>query len=461
MQKNNIGLNTKHPPSLIFKNHFMKNQMPLFIALIMLFAACKKADVAIENNKNIKSESHTKKYPAKVAFDWINLQQSLSKTTPGFGPGPTGRAFSYSGLALYESVLPGMPSYQSYLSTVTGEVYATDKAKDYYWPASANAAMAEIIRSLFAATSAANKGAIDALETSNYTSYQSQAPADQIEAAAAYGKLIAKAVFDWSKSDGFLDPTPPFIIPAGPQYWIPTPPAFVPPVATNWGTFRPFYSDIANKTQPAPPTPYSSDPNSDFYKMVKEVYDVSQNLTPEEILLAKTWADIPGNYNGQGHFTNVLTQILDENNANLELAAYAYAKHGMAISDAAISCFKTKYQYLLIRPVSYIRTIMGKPTWNTVIPTPAHPEYSAAHATISGASQRVLESLFGINYSFADHTHDALYGTHTYTSFEDYANQSGWSRVLAGVHYKPSVDVGLWAGRKVGDFINSLPLKKL
>ena len=444
----------------------MKKKISLRLALflIVFISACQKTDwvpdIKHGDDNDSKSLSHTKQYPAKVAFDWINLQQSLSKTTPGFGPGTTGRAFGYSGLALYESVLPGMPSYQSYLSKVTGQVYAIDKKKDYYWPASANAAMAEIMRNLFAATSAPNKASIDALETSNYASYQGAAPLDQLEASAAYGKMIAKAVFEWSKTDGYLDPVPPFTMPVGPGYWIPTPPAFGPPVATNWGTFRSFYPGIADKTQPGAPLPYSENPSSDFYKMANYVYEVSQNLTNDDILLAKTWADIPGNYNGQGHFTNVLTQLLGENNANLELAAYAYAKHGMAIADAAISVFKTKYKYLLIRPISYIRNVMGKSTWNTVIPTPSHPEYSAAHATISGASQKVLESLFGKKYAFIDHTHDALYGPRSYTSFEDYANQSGWSRVLAGVHYKPSVDVALVSGRKVGEYINSIPLKK-
>ncbi len=442
------------------KKHFLLLQT----VLIVLFSACQKSDEIVDfkrqhNNENA-TLSHTKKYPAKVAFDWINLQQNLSKTTPGFGPGVTGRAFAYSGLALYESVVPGMLSYQSYLSKVTGQAVLIDKKKDYYWPASANAAMAEIMRNLFNATSASNKATIEALEASNYASYQGAAPSDQLETSASFGRNIAKAVFEWSKTDGFLAPIPPLTIPIGPGYWIPTPPALGPPVATNWGDFRSFYPGIADKTQPGAPTLYSEMVGSDFYKMSNYVYEVSKTLTNDDILLVRTWADIPGNYNGQAHFTNVLSQILVEQNANLEIASYAYAKHGMAIFDAAISCFKTKYKYLLVRPVSYIRSVLGKPTWNTVIPTPSHPEYSAAHATISGASQKILESLFGTKYSFIDHTHDALYGPRSYTSFEDYANQSGWSRVLAGVHYKPSVDVGLEQGRKVGEFINMIPLKK-
>ena len=45
----------------------------------------------------------TKKYPADVAIQWINLQQKLSKTTSGFDPLVASRSFAYSGLALYNS----------------------------------------------------------------------------------------------------------------------------------------------------------------------------------------------------------------------------------------------------------------------------------------------------------------------------------------------------------------------
>ena len=141
------------------------------------------------------------------------------------------------------------------------------------------------------------------------------------------------------------------------------------------------------------------------------------------------------------------------------MAAIAYAKHGMAINDAAISCFRTKYTYFLVRPITYIRTVMGHPEWNTVIPTPPHPEYSAAHATISAASAVILTSTFGHNYAFVDHTHEKLYGARTYQSFEDYAYQSGWSRVLAGVHYKRSVLEGLVQGESVGLLTDKLPLR--
>ncbi len=95
-------------------------------------------------------------------------------------------------------------------------------------------------------------------------------------------------------------------------------------------------------------------------------------------------------------------------------------------------------------------------TWNSVLPTPPHPEYSAAHAVISAASATVLEKIFGTHYSFTDHSYDATYGARSYESFDDYAKEAGRSRLQAGIHYSPSIATGLMQGRQVGNKVLQL-----
>jgi hypothetical protein len=403
--------------------------------------------------------SLTQSYPSTVATDWFTLEADLIRATASFGPGTAGRALAYSGLALYESVVPGMPYNQSVFNNISGQKI-TGAQTDLYWPACANTALAVIMKNLFATAGASNLARIDSLEAANNASYESATSADKLKLSLEFGKAVADAVFNWSKTDGFLNAIPPVTIPTGPGKWIPTPPASAPPIATNWGAFRSFAPNVAALTQPPAPMPYSADPQSDFYHMADTVYKISLSLSADDIALVKTWADVPGNYNGQTHLNKVLTQLLVGDNASLYKAALAYSLHGMAVADAAISVFKTKYTYWLIRPVSYIRTAMGKPTWNTVIPTPPHPEYSAAHAVISGASGMILETFFGKSYAFTDHTHDALYGSRTYKSIREYTEGSGWSRVLAGVHYIPSVEVGLEQGKKAAVMVLNLPFEK-
>jgi hypothetical protein len=206
---------------------------------------------------------------------------------------------------------------------------------------------------------------------------------------------------------------------------------------------------------PSPYT-YSENPASDFHNDANEVYTISLSLTPEDLAIVKTWGDIAGNYGTTGHYTNIATQLIQENGLKLDEAALTYAKHGIAIYEATISVFKSKYKYNLIRPVSYIRNIMGHASWGSSIGTPPHPEYPSAHATIGGASYVVLESIFGKNYSFVDRTHENLYGARSYSNLKAYAIEAAQSRVLGGIHYNHSADVGLAQGEKVGQLVNSI-----
>jgi hypothetical protein len=179
-------------------------------------------------------------------------------------------------------------------------------------------------------------------------------------------------------------------------------------------------------------------------------------LTLDDTITVRFWADLPVNYNVPAHATGILNQLIELKKMKLDEAAIAYAKHGLALNDGVIVLFKAKYLYNCIRPVSYITSVLQHPGWNTVIGTPSHPEYPAAHGGLSGASAEILESVFGKQLAFTDRTYANTYGARTFDSFEDYALEGGLSRVLGGIHYRTSVMEGLTLGRKVGDAVNKL-----
>jgi hypothetical protein len=88
----------------------------------------------------------------------------------------------------------------------------------------------------------------------------------------------------------------------------------------------------------APPTPpvYSEDPSSDFYKMAKEVYDISQTLTPDLKNLAIYYGG-PG-YGG-AHYLSIIKQVLEKENRSLDFTSLVFAKTCIALIDANIGCF--------------------------------------------------------------------------------------------------------------------------
>jgi len=420
----------------------------LLTAVLFLCSSCRKVD------------SHTppKKYPADVAVGWMQLHIRLTQTTPNFNSVVSDRSFGYAGLTLYESIAAGVGAGESFLPLLSGApVLNAPKNRALFWPAAANAAMALITRDMFGNASSAGLASIDSLEARFNTEFQGHVGEADIKNAADYGRTVAAAIFEWSKTDGgheaYLHVTSPdYVAPVGDGLWIPTPPAFAPPIHPFWGKNRSFVPDIVGKTPQNLPTPYSTDVHSPFYAMANELYTISLSLTPTDSITAKIWADnLPGNLNVPAHATNILNQLVVLNHLDLESAARAYARHSMAMYDASISVFHAKYQFNLIRPISYIRNVMGHATWNSVVPTPPHPEYTAAHAVISGASAAVLEGIFGQHYAFTDHTYDKGYGARTYASFNDYAKEAAHARILGGLHYGPSLSLGLEQGRKIGE----------
>ncbi len=431
----------------------MRFKIVLQIAVyILLFSSCKKYDMHVPVNK----------YPADVANDWMQMHIRLTRSTPGYNSVVSDRSFGYAGITMYEAIVPGIPGLESLMPKIGGNTIAAKKSRDkYYWPASLNAAMAMLTKSFFENTSAANMVSIDSLEAAYTTKFQREADAAKIQNAVDYGHQVAIGIFNWSKTDGahqaynhIVDPT--YIADVGEGLWVPTAPAFGPPVHPRWGDNRSFIDNIASATQPLPPIPYSASVHSPFYAMVNELYTISLSLTPEDSIIAKFWGDQPGNLNVPAHATNILTQLIVKNNLDLGAATTAYALHGIAMNDAGISVFKTKYKYNQVRPITYIRTVMGHPTWNSILLTPPHPEYSAAHAVVSAASAVVLEKIFGTHYAFTDHSYDATYGIRSFKSFDDYAKEAGRSRLLAGIHYAPSIEAGLAQGRLVGNKVMQL-----
>jgi hypothetical protein len=142
--------------------------------------------------------------------------------------------------------------------------------------------------------------------------------------------------------------------------------------------------------------------------------------------------------------------LIRRKSSSLEAAALAYALSGTAINDAAIVCFKDKYQHNVVRPITYIREVFGYSNWNGFIGTPAHPEYVSAHSSLSMATARVLEKLFPLSGTFTDHTYDYLgYAPRTYYSMVDMAVEAGQSRFFAGIHYVPSINAGFAQGNIV------------
>lgn len=397
------------------------------------------------------------KFDSRIPQQWFNLELYLIKNGTGFSPPVASRALAYTGIALYHAVYKGIPGYQSIEVALPGSPVFTNSAPGltYDWRIVANNAMADIIDSLYGNAIPTQKDSIHAVKNSLNSELQLLVASEVYTDSKTLGERIAAEVYYYSKSDGGhksylsnIDPN--YIAPTGPEKWEPTFPAFLPALQCHWGQVRTIVA-ADSSIVPAGPPSFSSDTNSTFYAYAYQVYVTKNNLTPDMKNIANFWADGQGTVTPPGHSISILTQLLKKEKNNLAFATLAYAKLGISQMDAFIACWKTKYTYNLMRPITYIRKYID-PSWTSFLGTPNFPEYTSGHSTQSGAMTAVMNELYGSTYSFVDSTNGSSYGgPRSFTGFDQAAYEAATSRLYAGIHYEFSDVVAISLGKQIGN----------
>jgi hypothetical protein len=140
----------------------------------------------------------------------------------------------------------------------------------------------------------------------------------------------------------------------------------------------------------------------------------------------------------------------------------------MAMDDALTAVFDAKYTYNFWRPVTAIRNAdldgnnatTPEPGWSPFIDTPMHPEYPCAHCIVSGALGAVLtaEITTGPTPTLSSASSTAGGAVRTWTRVSDFTQEVALARILDGVHYRNSTEVGTAMGVKIGELaVQKLP----
>jgi hypothetical protein len=403
----------------------------------------------------------TSAYSGDVPAAWFDLALDLVRTTPGFSPPVASRAFGYTGVALYQAVVPGIRGRRSLAGDLNGLTEAPRPARlAHHWPTVASSALASILRALFPTTPAVNRAAIEELERRLSAEARSTLPPFVYRRSVKLGADVARHVYEWSKLDGgheaFLRNFPLYTPPSGPGLWEPTPPGFLPALQPYWGANRPFVLRSGEACSAVRPPAYSEDAASPFYREAYECYASVNRLTSDQEAIARFWSDDPGETaTAPGHSISILTQLVRALDLPLGMAADAYAKVGIAVADAFISCWSTKYRVNLLRPVTYVRQLIDV-NWTPLLITPPFPEYTSGHSVQSGAAAQVLTDLFG-SVVFTDRTHERRgLAARSFGSFMHAAQEAAISRLYGGIHFRAACERGLEQGICVGKRVSAL-----
>jgi hypothetical protein len=298
------------------------------------------------------------------------------------------------------------------------------------------------------------------------------------DAGLAVGLQAATNIINQRSGDGRLTPigvTSPFATHTpGPGVWRLTPPAFAAPQTPWVADVRPFILQSADQFLPDPPPSLQS---SDWVQAINQIKTYGEATsgarTAKQTAIARFWsANVVRQYN------RLAREVAEKRGLGLLQTARLSAMANIVGADALIACLSAKYHYLFWRPVTAIDPAAvttdgfgpvpgfddSNPEtveqfgWRPLLATPNHPEYPAAHGSITSAMAEVFSSFLGTNRLNLDiHGFDAtgpagnLDAISHFEMANDLRNEIIYARLWAGLHYHFSSVAGVVLGRKVAN----------
>jgi membrane-associated phospholipid phosphatase len=241
-----------------------------------------------------------------------------------------------------------------------------------------------------------------------------------IVAGDILGRDAAGKVIDYARSDGSDDAWN-GTLPSGPGYWNGT-----GPVRPNWGTIKPWLAPDIVSLRPTPPPPVDS---QEFKDALKEVRDISDKRSDQQLMVAKYWADGAGTFTPPGHWNEIACKMIEDHGQSEIRSARTLALMNMAMMDAGICCWDAKYHYCLLRPWQ------ADPEITTPVGRPNFPSYTSGHSAFSAAAAEVL------SYVFPDEEE----------KIRAMAEEAGMSRLYGGLHYRFDIEEGRKGGKAMGE----------
>lgn len=373
---------------------------------------------------------------ADVIGEW---NEYILTNVPGL---PGQRALTIAHLAMFDAVNSIERGYTQYAVLANAPAGASPTA------AAAAAGYGVLVR-LFPAQQAAFQVKRDQL--------LAQVPDGPAESdGVALGDAVAAALVASRASDNLLSPNPPYVAGSGPGAYQPTGPVVVNTGVALW---VPFAMTSVSQFRANGPVPVGHPQYAAELDEVREVGAVNSGSRTQAQSLSARW------HVEMAHFglNRVARAAAVSEGLSLIECARLFALLNMAMMDGAAAVFESKHFYDYWRPITAIRgadddgndDTVADPTWTPFIGTPPHPEYPAAHGTVSASGAEVLKSVFGQHYAFTT-TSSAPGMAGIVRSFEDFdafVTDAQLARIYGGVHFRTSVVEGARQGKKVAKWV--------
>ncbi|HEU0038129.1 MAG TPA: vanadium-dependent haloperoxidase [Verrucomicrobiae bacterium] len=405
------------------------------------------------------------------------------------GPCRAARAMAIVHIAMFDTVNAAVGDYESYT-----DVRALAGALSL--PAALSQAAHDTLAALFPSQAASFDARLaeDLAQVSN-----KNAKANGV----ALGQRAAATLLALRTNDGSEVPEPrvgiDHITSDLPGRWRQDPISLIPlALGGHWGECKPFVIESSIQFRAPPPPAMASAEYTAAYNEVKRLGGDGV-ITPTGRTAEQTHIGIFWAYDGTPSlcapprlYNQITVHIADQmGTSDLELARLL-ALVNVAMADAGLAIWESKYYYDFWRPVTGIResdpgagpsgagdgnpyTIgdptfspLGAPASNLEGPnfTPPFPSYPSGHGGFGGALFQTLRRFYGtddIPFTFVSDEFNGITlgndGTarplipRSFSSLSQAEDENGESRIYLGIHWRFDKDQAIAEGRRVGDYV--------
>ncbi len=317
------------------------------------------------------------------------------------------------------------------------------------------------------------------------------------------GHRTAAAILAMRLNDGSQFPEPRFGVDYFPSdqpgHWRQDPISLIPlALGAHWGGCIPFVVNSTTQFGAPPPPEMTSAAYTAAYNEAKNLGGdgiiTPTQRTEEQTFIGTFWA-----YDGTPSlcapprlYNQITVQIADQRRLSAIQFARLLALANVAMAEAGMTIWESKYYYDFWRPVAGIResdpgtgptglgdgnpdtvgdinfTPLGAPASNLTGPnfTPPFPAYPSGHAGFGGTLFEIMRRFYGtdnIAFTFVsdefngqtrDHNGNVRpYRPRSFSTLSQAEEENGQSRIYLGIHWAFDKTEGIALGRRVGDYV--------
>lgn len=405
------------------------------------------------------------------------------------GPGRSSRAIAIVQIAVFDAINAIAGGYQSYTDLPRAPRGTSVKAAIAQAAHDTLVALFPSQRTTFDGALAVDLGKIE----------DGQAKSDGID----LGQRAAAAILALRAADGSQHAEPrygiDYIAGDAPGTWRQDPISQHPlALGARWGEVTPFVLQSADQFRVPPPPALDSPEYAAAFAEVQSLGgdDVTTPTvrTDDETHIGVFWA-----YDGTPSlcapprlYNQIAVEIADQMGSDIVELARLLALVNVAMADAGIGIWESKYHYVFWRPVTGIREAdegtgptgegdgndatagdaafspLGAPASNLTGPnfTPPFPAYPSGHAGFGGALFETLRTFYGrddIAFTFVSDEFNGRtrandgsvrpFLPRTFTSLSQAEDENGQSRIYLGIHWVFDKTEGIAQGRRIADYV--------